>query len=303
MKPLPLLPLALFTWAALSGCSTEVTETPDRLVVHWSSPIRALAWAAPVAAALLGLVLLRTVRFASTGFGCLFLSLVAIPFSGVVLADELVLTETEVYDRAGFPWNRYNRGFGLEGLQRVTLSTQRVRSRRSSYDETHWHLDYGSEERNASLSPGSLWDASQDIIMDHLEAAGIAIGPDLSQYAALGSAIDPQMQALFETPPIDAPQDQQRVKALLYSGAWEKLRRDGSSLNIKQSGADLEGTWETQIRHHGITHTLRLELRPDGTFEYAVEKKGTSQVCQGEWTLGASSWTMEMGGSTWELLF
>lgn len=300
-SPLPLL--ALLAWAGLSACSTEITHASDRVVVHWSPPVRALAWALPMLAVLSGLGLLRTVRWASTGFACLLLSVLAIPFSAAILADELVLTETEVYDRAGFPWNRYNRGFALEGLQRVSLSTQRVRNRRSSHEETLWHLDYGSDAENATLSPGSLWDASREIILEHLEDAGVAIGPDLSEYLPFIPAIDAEMEARLRVAPLDAADPTERMRALFRSGAWRDLRRKGDSAPLGDPRVQDGGIWQAQANHEGQSYALRLQLHTDGSFDYEVESAGKTWTCQGTWTVGSSSWTLTLDGSSWETLF
>ena len=274
--------LAALAGCLLTGCSYEATATPEGMLIHWSPQVRAAAWGLPVMGILVGVGMLNSVRLFSTGVGMIVLSVLGSGVSAVVLADEVVLTESEVYDTVGFAWNRKPRGFQLEGLERILISTERERTRRSSYDRKRWYFVYGSDDQDGELYPGSLWNAATDLILDHVIAKGVAVGPDVSDlYPHL--SLSPELDALLQTQAFDAAEPADRLQALLHSGRWKELRQESGTATLRESFAQPEGVWTHTFTDRNQVTRLELRLDPANQLTYTVESGGRERSCTGYW--------------------
>lgn len=201
----------------LTGC-IDVESSAGTETITYSGAVRAGVRAAALlcgaSASACWWAVMRAEGAPSTRLGGVALVLtlltpVALGVAASVLSARLVLTEEGVHDRAGFPWNRYWRGFGFDEVERVVVTERVVGWGRSRHEEDVWIL-HGTDGEQRILVPGDLWGHAYDRIAVHLQAHGVAVGPDVSPWRSV--PLEPFMRSLVQ-------EGARRVETMAAEGA------------------------------------------------------------------------------------
>lgn len=290
--------LALASLAALPGCY-ELTEDSTGASITWSAVVQGFALGVPLATAALGVLCLRRRKWRVVGAAAIAVAVFAATVAGFVFADEIRITDEEVYDHHGFPWERKKRGFRFEEVERVTFHEIRVFSGRSYSNETVWALHRKDGER-VELQPGDLWDAAREEISARLEENGVRVGDDPSWY---GFASDDPfvVTRLGREVRLDAASPRDRFDALTAQSLYREFRSaDGERAlgDAVRARGDLAGRWTHRIADGPRALDFALDLRPDGTFEYTVTGADGAQALAGTYRLGEHEFTLVHDGSS-----
>jgi len=289
----------------LPGCRAAVYTEPAATVIQWAPGLRILAIAVPIVCAAIGILLLRSKRQRANGWVALVVAVIAAAVGAVVYADEIVITQEEIYDHHGFPWNRTKRGFRFEDVTRVTFQEVRERSGRSSTTDTHWHLQQSDGEVR-TIDPGDLWGVALDTITAHLVRAGVRVGTDLSRF---GMASDDPMVVTYAgglTYRFDSDSPSERFAALWQSGAFWKMvsAADGSPLRaVRDTGRPPLGRWTYEVADGPRTLTLALEFFRDGTLRSEASNERGPQAQAGRYRWQPGELLVEFDGSSMQLSY
>ncbi|MEE8285271.1 MAG: hypothetical protein V3R72_01090 [Gammaproteobacteria bacterium] len=127
--------------------------------------------AIPAAALLLALFLfVRVNKILGTligAIGALFGAL----FGPMLLMDRVIVDAGLIRQYTGFWFDQTEKGFGFDGLQRVTITTGRDLKGRVI---EIWIAEYNDRPR-VTVDPGDLWELNGGAIAKHMEALGIEV--------------------------------------------------------------------------------------------------------------------------------
>jgi hypothetical protein len=127
--------------------------------------------AVPVAFLLLGLFLCVKVNkipgLLIGAFGLFF----GLLFGPMLLMDRVIVDDSRIRQYTGFWFDQTEKGFGFDGLQRVTITTGRDLKGRVI---EIWIAQYNDRPR-VTVDPGDLWELNGGAIAKHMEALGIEV--------------------------------------------------------------------------------------------------------------------------------
>ena len=127
--------------------------------------------AIPAAALLLALFLfVRVNKILGTLIGAMGVLLGAL-FGPMLLMDRVIVDAGLIPQYTGFWFDQTEKGFGFDGLQRVTITTGRDLKGRVI---EIWIAQYNDRPR-VTVDPGDLWELNGGAIAKHMEALGIEV--------------------------------------------------------------------------------------------------------------------------------
>ncbi len=127
--------------------------------------------AIPAAALLLALFLfVRVNKILGTLIGAIGVLFGAL-FGPMLLMDRVIVDAGLIRQYTGFWFDQTEKGFGFDGLQRVTITTGRDLKGRVI---EIWIAEYNDRPR-VTVDPGDLWELNGGAIAKHMEALGIEV--------------------------------------------------------------------------------------------------------------------------------
>lgn len=92
-------------------------------------------------------------------------------FGPMLLMDRVIVDAGLIRQYTGFWFDQTEKGFGFDGLQRVTITTGRDLKGRVI---EIWIAEYNDRPR-VTVDPGDLWELNGGAIAKHMEALGIEV--------------------------------------------------------------------------------------------------------------------------------
>ncbi len=127
--------------------------------------------AIPAVALLLALFLfVRVNKILGTLIGAMGVLFGAL-FGPMLLMDRVIVDAGLIRQYTGFWFDQTEKGFGFDGLQRVTITTGRDLKGRVI---EIWIAQYNDRPR-VTVDPGDLWELNGAAIVKHMEALGIEV--------------------------------------------------------------------------------------------------------------------------------
>ena len=127
--------------------------------------------AIPAVALLLALFLfVRVNKILGTLIGAMGVLFGAL-FGPMLLMDRVIVDAGLIRQYTGFWFDQTQKGFGFDGLQRVTITTGRDLKGRVI---EIWIAQYNDRPR-VTVDPGDLWELNGGAIVKHMEALGIEV--------------------------------------------------------------------------------------------------------------------------------
>lgn len=127
--------------------------------------------AVPAAILLLGLFLFVKVNkilgFLIGAFGVLF----GLLFGPMLLMDRVIVDDSRIRQYTGFWFDQTEKGFSLDEIERVTITTGRDLKGRVI---EVWIAEY-KDLPSVTIDPGDLWESNGDAIAKHIDALGIDV--------------------------------------------------------------------------------------------------------------------------------
>lgn len=164
----------MIAWLAAGGCY-DVSETPERTVLHFSSTVKVLLIVLPAAAMLVCMIsLLRSShRVSAIVLLCIALAFVVLVVPGIC-NDEVVVSDKGVWQRTGFWFAPTTKGFNCDGVLFVELIKVEKRSGRSRHEENVWVI-HNRDNTHPRIDPGDLWDNNEALILQKIKGYGVKV--------------------------------------------------------------------------------------------------------------------------------
>ena len=100
-------------------------------------------------------------------FGVLF----GLIFGPMLLMDRVVIDDRQIRQSTGWWFDQTHKGFGLDGIKRVIITTDRDLKGRPIQV---WIAEY-ADRQSVQIDPGDLWESNGDTIVQHLNGLGIVV--------------------------------------------------------------------------------------------------------------------------------
>lgn len=166
--------VAVIAWLAAGGCY-DVSETPERTVLHFGSTVKVLLVVVPALVVLAGLV--NLIRSSSRGRAIVYLFIVVtltVLLVPGIYNDEVVVSDKGVWQRTGFWFVPNTKGFNYDGVLFVELIQVEKRSRRGKRMENAWVI-HNRDNTHPQIDPGDLWDNNEALILQKIKGYGVKV--------------------------------------------------------------------------------------------------------------------------------
>ena len=284
--------------ALVAGCSYEAKEVSDGLIVHWNSTELALAWMIPAAGVVFGWVRLLVQKKKISAYLIISISLVSALISLTLYTNKVFITDEEVFDYVGMPWDRQKRGFNFVDVERVSIYEDRESYYSSSSVRVTWVLHMKSGEERHLLTT-AIWEAATDLIDEHMTRAGIRLGTDPT---TLGFASDdPMVITDFsgEAFRFDSANPKERLTALCTGSSLGDMVSVQSGNPLRSAwnhSADVLGQWSTTLTDGPKKLRMQMEFVEGGKFIYTTNLNEKESVLEGTYTLSQFNISLEFDG-------